>query len=41
MGKQPDAEKIMRTLVDLYAQQTGVEIEYIVVDGGAENNGTR
>lgn len=34
MGNEPDGFKILKTLIDLYADQEGVEIKYEIEKGG-------
>ena len=34
MEKQPDGFKILKTLIELYADQEGIEIKYEIEKGG-------
>jgi hypothetical protein len=34
---KPSAEKILSTLIELYARQEGLEINYIIEIGGQQN----
>lgn len=34
MKNEPDGEKLLRTLIELLADQEGVKIEYEIVKGG-------
>lgn len=34
---QPAPEKILSMLIELYADQQGVKVEYEIKEGGAEN----
>ena len=35
-NKPPDAETLLRTLIDLYLEQEGIEAEYEIVDANDE-----
>lgn len=34
---QPDPEKILSMLIELYADQKGVKVEYEIKEGGKDN----
>lgn len=38
MKKVPNGADLLALLIDLYADQNGVDIEYIINEGGAEHD---